>query len=235
MKNTEQILDLIIGNIKAGVIYGNYKSLNESVIMYKETLESHSKYIYSEHYEYLENLITKLSEDLIIQQLNLAENKNARLLLNSVNICESILKNYKNDIIYKEELESGITIMLKNINSNMPFELLNYSINKNILVIVDENHRRIGKTKELVMKAIELDCSLVVKNLHNEKYCKQIANDLYNKDCDIIAGGIESNVRGRRCKNNMFLVDEFVSKRTIDYLIKSGNNLIGGFVNYSKF
>ena len=203
--------------------------------MYKETLESHSKYIDSEHYAYLENLITKLSEDLIIQQLNLAENKNARLLLNSVNICESILKNYKNNIIYKEQLESGVTIMLKNVNSNMAFELLNYSISNNVLVIAGENHRRIGKTTELVRKAIEIDCSLVVRNLHHESYCKQIAKNLYNKDCHIINEFSEDHVMGGKCKNNMFLIDEFVSKSTIDYLIKNGNQLIGGFANYSKF
>jgi len=223
MKNTEQILDLIIKNVYINLEKGDYKSLNESIIMYQETITSNSKHIDSIHYKYFTELNKTLSESVIVNQLTMGQNKNVRLLLNSVNNIELLLNNYKGNLIYKDEK--------KEVIYNKAKEMLEYSIDNKILIVTQsKNHRRIGKTTELIKMANKLNCSLIVSNSFNKKYC----NELFDKiglQCQIIIGNDKELISGIYCKNKKFLVDELVKKEVIDELINGGNELLGGFLN----
>jgi len=229
MKNTEQILQLIIKNVYINLEKGDYKSLNENIIMYQETITSNSKHIDSIHHKYFTELNKTLSESVIVNQLKMGQNENVRLLLNSVNNIESLLNIYKGNLTYNDEVKEVI-------HNSKAKEMLKYSIENNILVMVNGDvHRRIGKTTELLKMANNLCCSLVVSNSTSEDYCYQLIENKIKEDCDIIKGSSVLNVGGFTCRNKMFLVDEFVPKEVIDELIKKGNKLLGGFINYNKF
>ena len=239
MKNTEQILDLIIKNVYINLEKGDYKSLNESIIMYQETIASNSKHIDSIHYKYFTELNKTLSESVIVNQLKMGQNKNVRLLLNSVNNIESLLNVYKGKLIYKESandlLESKDLNITALLNDNIAKEMLDYSIKHSILILTNnENNRRIGKTSELIKMANELNCTLIVDSYLSKKYCKQLFDEI-GVQCNIIVGHDKDLIRGIYCKNKKFLVDELVKKEVIDSLMTSGNQLIGGFANYNRF
>lgn len=93
---------------------------------------------------------------------------------------------------------------------------------------VTEDIRGSGKTKSIIKKANELNCTIVTGSRQMKQNIENLAKTM-NLDVHCVCINSIDNIRGGTIKNKSFLVDEGISNEIIKELIKSGNAFIGGF------
>ena len=236
----DKLLDGIIKNIEDTCSKGDFKSFKGASILLDEYVKDENiKELNLENALLLNGIISNAENTLLPLTISRGEIRDAKLIMYTIKTLKNILSNKtlvmgckfkhkdtKVDKILNSQWESA-----SNSLNNKAEKLLNESINNKVLITTyDESTRGIGKSKALVVKANELDCTLVTHNHTSKRYLDEIAQGL-NIPVEVKYYNNVDNARGSRMRNGKFLVDECVSKDVIKVLMNNGNELLGGFVN----
>ena len=226
MKN---LTELMVKNLKASLSNKDYKRANETVIaMYEYMKDNNIKELKDDSYCMLKEI--QLKAKVVLERLIICdEMKSFKLFNNILRMINSIMNDI--DVINTEDKEIKYNVSQNQNQVNEAEKLLNESINNNVLITTyDESIRGIGKSRALVKKANELDCTLVTYSSISKRYLDEIAQNL-NIQAEVKYYNNVDSPRGSRLRNGKFLVDEGVSKDVILKLIDDGNELLGGFID----
>ncbi len=240
MKQEIKNMEMVLKSFKESLSFRNFEECKTLANVYERMVLPY-KYLNSEDYSQ-QNLGLAL-----INQLKLVKEYHDKIINTYIPlvISEGDYSELNKLQITSEKLSSVISGLSKSLNrfksdyglkeeqipSSLTTELLECSIKGGTLVaLVNEDLRGTGKTTEVIKQANNHNATIVVSNHHSKQYVDSLSREL-NLDVDVkYISSIEA-VRGVRFKYNKFIVDEMVDHKIIKELIKSGNQLIGGFIN----
>jgi len=235
----DKLLDGIIKNIEDTCNKGDFKSFKGASMLLDEYVNDENiKTLSLENVLLLNGIISNAEKMLLPLTINRGEIRDAKLIMYTIKTLKNILSNKSLIMSCKFEYEDSKVDKILNSqwesaksSLNKAEKLLNESINNKVLITTyDQSTRGVGKSKALVEKANELDCTLVTHNHTSKQYLDEIAQGL-NIPVEVKYYNSVDSARGSRMRNGKFLIDECVSEDVIKVLMNNGNELLGGFIN----
>lgn len=217
----DKLLDNVFKSMQISISQQDSRAINDTAIIIRDLLNSRYGTNIPEE-EILMGIynFTKTIKQGIIAYLKNGDSKAAKSMTDSLLILEKYITHFDSNKVsntYKGE------------------KLLTVSTDNSVLIGLYDNdkNRGIGKSTSLVKLAHELEVTLITDSDRSKRYLDDIARQLCIP-VEVRYASTPNAVRGIRCKNRKFLVDEHVDKGVIDVLIDNKNELIGGFINLQK-